>query len=380
MAEGKTYNIPAARFDWFKTQLETLGRKAKKLNGERLFLTAVGFHNEEDEKSPWHGQKIMEVFVACPEPKLNGWDFVARIDHAHEVGNIVRTTGLMTLPEMYRERGPVCDHCGHKRQRRDTFVVHKEEEGFKQVGSSCLKDFLGHGDADRIAKLAELLANIHSFVRGSFDDESAGLNDNRWIHMDQYLEYVAHHVVTFGFVSKATSYSTGRESTAESALRSYNCHNTMLLTPEVRELAANAREWAANLDETETQPLNDYLHNAWVIGNTVAIEARSTGIAASIVGVYYRNQRPKSNVPSQHVGSVGGKVEMELLIVDTRQLDTGSILHTMRDRGGNVYKWFASNIGFSKQKGQVIKVQGTVKKHETYRGECQTLLTRCKAV
>lgn len=373
MAEGKTYNIPAVRFDWFKTQLETLGRKAKKLNGERLFCTAVGFHNEEDKDSRWHGQKIMEVFVACPEPKLNGWDFVARIDHANEVGNIVRTTGLQALPEMYRDRGPVCDHCGHKRMRRDTFVVFHEEQGFKQVGSSCLKDFLGHGDADRIAKLAEMYANIHSFMRGSYDGEHV-LADHRWIGIDQYLAQVAEEVLTRGFVSKKQSYETGQLSTAERALTGYYRHDSV--SAEARDLAAKALTWAQELDEAD-EPLNDYLHNAWVIANAVAIEARSTGIAASIVGVYYRNNKP-APLPSSHVGNIGDKVTMQLEILETRLLDSGTTLNIMRDLQGNNIKWFSSNQGFAKKRGQTIKVQGTVKAHNAFRGVAETLLTRCK--
>jgi len=375
MAEGRTYNIPAVRFDWFKAKLETLGRKAKKLNGDRLFCTVVGFHNEEDTASRWHGQKIMEVFVACPEPKLEGWEFVARIDHAHEVGNIVRTTGLRNLPEIYRDRGPVCDHCGHKRQRRDTFVVFKEDEGFKQVGSSCLKDFLGHGDADRIAKLAELLANIHGFMRGSYDGD-IGLQDRRYIDLEDYLAYVAQEVLYYGFVSKKLAYETGKESTAELALRNYHSTKVKRPTQQHHDIAAAALNWAQNLDETETQPLNDYLHNAWVIANTVAIEDRSTGIAASIVGVYMRNQQPKSTVVSQHIGTVGQKLEIELKVIDARILDSGSILHTFHDVAGNVVKWFASNAQL--ERNRVYKIQATVKAHNVYKGKNETLLTRCK--
>lgn len=374
MAEGKTYNIPAVRFDWFKAKLDTLGKKAKKLNGERLFCTAVGFHMEEDKRSTWHGQKIMEVFVACPEPKLADWEFVARIDHAHDVGNIVRTTGLRDLPDQYRESGPVCDHCGHTRRRRDTFVVFHEEQGFKQVGSSCLKDFLGHGDADRIAKLAELLANIHGFMRGSYEfDDQVGLVNRATILMESYLGHVAQEVLGRGFVSKKQAYETGSESTAERAEINYLRHKPVSL--EAKDLAAKALAWAENLDETEEQPLNDYLHNAWVIANAPVIEPRSTGIAASIVGVYYRNNRPAPQ-PSVHVGAVGQKLEIDVEVLETRLLDSGSTLVTMRDPSGNTLKWFAS--GKAPSRGVKARIRATVKAHNTFKGRHETILTRCK--
>lgn len=376
MAEGKTYNIPAVRFDWFKAKLDTLGRKAKKLNGERLFCTAVGFHTDENKQSRWHGKKIMEVFVACPEPKLDGWEFVARIDHAHDVGNIVRTTGLRELPEQYRNAGPVCDHCGHKRMRRDTFVVFKEGEGFRQVGSSCLKDFLGHGDADRIAKLAELLANIHSFMRGSYEFDEQGLVNRQTIILDTYLAQVAQVVLTRGFVSKKLAYERGIESTAEIALGNY--YHRAAISMEARDLAQEALAWAENLDETEEQPLNDYLHNAWVVANAPLIEPRSTGIAASIVGVYKRNQQPTTTTVSQHIGAVNDKLEIDVEVLDTRLLNTGNTLVTMRDNAGNTLKWFAS--GKSPMRGTQARIRATVKAHNTYKGKAETILTRCKAI
>ena len=372
MAEGKVYNIPAARFDWFKAQLDTLGRKAKKLNGERLFCTAVGFHKEEDKQSKWFGQKIMEVFVACPEPKLADWEFVARIDHAHDVGNIIRTTGLRALPEQYRDAGPVCDHCGHNRRRRDTFVVYHEDKGFQQVGSSCLKDFLGHGDADRIAKLAELLSNIHAFVGGSYEWEERGLNNYKSILTSSYLEQVAQQVLDYGFVSKKQAYETNTDSTAELALRRLYQHNPV--TQGAKDLAAAALAWAENLDETEKQPLNDYLHNAWVVANAPVIEVRSTGIAASIVGVYKRNQAPKP-AASQHLGNVGDKLEIEVEVIDTRRLDSGSTLVTMHDKAGNVLKWFSSNK--VPQRGTQARIRATVKAHNNFKGKLETIVTRC---
>jgi len=375
VAEGQTYNIPAVRFDWFKTQLEKLGRKAKKLNGERLFCTAVGFHNEETKGSRWYGQKIMEVFVACPAPKLADWEFVARIDHAHDVGNIVRSTGLRALPDVYRDSGPVCDHCGHKRMRRDTFIVYHEIQGFKQVGSSCLKDFLGHGDADRIAKLAELLSNIHSFARGSYDDydnDGQGLTNRKVLVLENYLSHVAQLVLERGFVSKKVAYEQNRLSTAEAAMFIGGS-----AAPAAQELARKALEWAENLDETEEQPLNDYLHNVWVVANSPVIEVRSTGIAASIVGVYYRNNRPAPTV-SQHVGTVDQKLEIDVKVIDTRRLQTGNTLVTMHDRQGNVLKWFAT--GKYPSNGYQGRITATVKKHDEFKGQKQTLVNRCKAL
>lgn len=375
MAEGQVYNIPACRFEWFKERMESLGRKAKKLNGEKLTMMAIGFHNEEDASSRWYGQKIMEVFVACPEPKIAGWEFVARIDHANEAGNLIRSTGLRDLPAGYREAAPTCDHCGHKRKRRDTFVVYNtSEDHFVQVGSSCLKDFIGHGDVDRIAKLAELLASIRGYARGSVEEEFT-LYDRRYISTEGFLEQAAEDILRYGFVSKKKAGETGLRPTAESAFYHYNQHSNV--SQQAKDLASAALLWAQNLDESEEE-LNDYLYNCWVVANASGLEERSLGIATSIVGVYYRNQQPKPTT-SFHMGTVGEKLEVLVMIDEVRDLEA-SYMHTLRDRNGNIYKWFASKPVLRTSLGKPVRIRGTVKKHDSFRGINQTILTRVKTI
>jgi hypothetical protein len=371
VAEGQVLNIPEAGFSWFKDKMETLAKRAKKLTGERLFLTVVGFHKEEDTGSKFYGKKIMEVFVAFPEPKLAGWEFVARIDHASEAGNIVRTTGLRALPQFYRDAGPECDHCGHNRKRRDTFVVHHDEQGFKQVGTSCLKDFLGHGDAAKWAKIAELNASIGEFVRGTYD-HSEGLINRAWISTQSFMERCAVNILANGFTSKKASYETGKQSTAEDVWA--GIHGMHLITPQAAQLAQDALEWAQNL----TGDISDYEHNCYVIANSESIEPRSIGIAASIVGVYYRNQQPKGQ-GSVHMGVVGAKLEVLVMVDEVRTLEN-SFMHKLRDRQGNQYTWFASKPALRDSLGKPVRIRSTVKKHDEFKGHKSTILTRVKAV
>jgi hypothetical protein len=371
MAEGKVYNIPAAGFEWFKTKMETLAKRAKRLTGERLFLTVVGFHKEEDTSSSFHGQRIQEVFVAFPEPKLAGWEFVARIDHGHETGNIVRATGLRDLPTEYRDSDPVCDHCGHKRRRRDTFVVFNEEtNSYKQVGSSCLKDFLGHGDADKWAKMAELIASIGEFATGSRNTGFTGyVQDHRWIGTEMFLEMAAESILERGFTSKKTGWESGRKTTSEDAFARMS---TSLHIPSeaARNLAQAARDWAQGL----TGDLSDYEHNCYVVANSEGLEPRSLGIAASIVGVYYSRMAPKGQA-SGHMGVVGERLEIEVTVDEVRTLEF-SFLHKMHDGFGNSYTWFATKPLLRPHLGKSVRIKGSVKKHDEFKGNKTTLLTR----
>ena len=375
MAEGKTFDIPAAGFDWFKDQMTRLGKRAQKLTGERLFLTVVGFHFEESKDSRFFNQKIMEVFVSCPEPKLAGWEFVARIDHANEAGNIVRTTDVRDLPEQYRTSEPVCDHCGHKRRRRDTFVVFNDEHGFKQVGSSCLKDFLGHGDADKWAKLAEMMASLGELKRMAWNkgEDGSSLVDRRWIGTEMFLKICAESILERGWTSKKRASETGHKSTADDVWS--RMHDKLpLVSSAAQNLATAARDWASELEGD----LSDYEHNIKVVALSEAIEPRSIGIAASIVGSYYAKNQPKGSA-STFQGVKGQKLEIEVTVDEVRELEF-SYLHKMRDGHGNRYTWFATKPVLRSQLGKVVKIRGTVKDHNDFKGMKSTVLTRAKMV
>ena len=51
-----------------------------------------------------------------------------------------------------------------------------------------------------------------------------------------------------------------------------------------------------------------------------------------------------------------------------------SFLHTFKDADGRIFKWFGSSkVG---EKGAELVVKATVKKHDDYRGDVQTALSR----
>lgn len=82
---------------------------------------------------------------------------------------------------------------------------------------------------------------------------------------------------------------------------------------------------------------------------------------------------------SRHVGVPGERltVRLEVSFVSDRyegQFGTFCIVR-FRDDAGNVLTWFASGA-FVPARGERGTFRFTVKKHETYRGEAQTLVTR----
>ena len=84
--------------------------------------------------------------------------------------------------------------------------------------------------------------------------------------------------------------------------------------------------------------------------------------------------------PSQHIGQVGGKIELEATFKRTRWYDTPfgtTWIHTFEDAEGNCLVWKTS-ASLDVVAGDKIRIRGTVKDHDEYNGVKQTVLTRCK--
>lgn len=88
-----------------------------------------------------------------------------------------------------------------------------------------------------------------------------------------------------------------------------------------------------------------------------------------------KQERKKSGF----VAEEGERIEFEADVLFTKIIDGRwgrSQLIIFKDDNDNKFKWFSS--GDWTQKGKRIKIRGTVKDHEEYKGEKQTVLTRCK--
>lgn len=89
---------------------------------------------------------------------------------------------------------------------------------------------------------------------------------------------------------------------------------------------------------------------------------------------------------SQHVGQVGDKIDLDVVLEKSAWFEVPSFrgfgtdtmhVHTFRDQQGNALVWKTSN-GLGIEAGQQVHLKGTIKAHDEYKDEKQTVLTRCK--
>ncbi len=305
-SERSMFLIPEANYPKFEREIEKLSRRAEKLMGETI--RPVVFGREQVEISKGVSIMMIQTYLEAIVPVIDGWTFVARIDHSNDSGNLIRTVPNLgyDVPERFRTSAPDCQHCRVRRLRRDTFVICNDTTGeFQQIGSTCLKDFFGH-DPMLVAKMAELLGYATEAARGASGYE-AGLADRRWINMSDFLAATAQAVRNHGWVSVKASKETGATTTKERAF-AYLAYEDEV-TAEDRALVERSLAWAQTLIEKADR--SDYEHNVAVIANSAYIEERSVGVAASIVGVTYQNERRMAGTgKAVEVGSLTGLIAL----------------------------------------------------------------------
>ena len=83
---------------------------------------------------------------------------------------------------------------------------------------------------------------------------------------------------------------------------------------------------------------------------------------------------------SEYIGSIGERLELTLTVEKAVVLEGEhpSTLHVMRDECGNCFVWTTAAKNWAV--GSIHHLRGTVKEHRTYKGEKQTVLTRCMEV
>ena len=102
-------------------------------------------------------------------------------------------------------------------------------------------------------------------------------------------------------------------------------------------------------------------------------------LAAAAKVLDARENRQRQDAASDHVGQIKDRIEFEGVIeFETDREGYYGTTHILKFRGddGNVYTWFASGLQ-DLAKGDRVKVRGTVKKHDEFRGVKQTVLSRC---
>lgn len=397
------------RLPRLRAELERLNKIAAKLNVEPIVVTEVSRDVRHEPPAWWVGQaELGGMLGPCPKelwvdvttvtveitgdsPKLSDdWTFVGAIEHA-EAGNILHGEDPALADYLHAE--PNCDHCHVARLRNKTVVLRGEGGQLVQVGSTCLKDFLGyHGNPERVVDFIDDIGR--SISEGCF---GARLTPSH--HIINFLTAVAATVRTHGWVPKSAYKGTPTVTIVEVVLGDYypkgrDGEELRKLAAEVKIIEADVREAVAvrNWGQAIEDASDNYLLNLRTVLSAEEIVAKHYGIAASAVAakakaegkIAEREVEAGRRAASEWVGVVGERLVFEITVKFVRAFDNDygtTYLVTCSDQDGNTVKTFSSGaFGRQAKTGDRYTVKGTVKEHGEFNGSKETLLSRVAVI
>ena len=396
----KQYAIFEENMDRLEKKLKRISTKCSKF-GCAFTFNIIGEEYRDIKNNVGQVQTLRFVIVEAEGiAELNGWRFIASVEHT-EKGNIIdRADYSIEVPERFYSSKSVCEHCNTSRARKDTFIVMNETTGeFKQVGKSCLADFTGGLSAEAISQYYSWFNEI---VKGESVDFGGG-------HTPYYLTleilpYYAETIRKFGYVKAADEgYSTCRRGFDLYAVLNkgyiFSEQTRKILLKDIERVSFDADSIEAIADTeaalawlNEQTASNNYLHNLKTVVTMEYVSSKHLGILASLFASWKREiakaeeqQEKEAKTLAQrklssHIGEIGQRCSFDL---DSFELITSWItdygytyLYKMRDKTGNVLIWKSSK--WIEEPAEVKMVTGTIKAHTEFNTIQQTELTRCK--
>lgn len=314
-------------------------------------------------------------------PRFDGWTFVAKVEYLNGLP-VVTGSPYYEGPQVDRSTlSPnACDHCGIKTRRTKTVIVERDGER-KQVGTTCLKDFLGHDFS--VAWVKDPF--------GEFDGE--GYRTGPLVFGVDYTLAVAACVIRqAGFVPASADdkaptrgevallFGLGKAEAVAKARRKYGAP-----TDADKATAVEALEFGRTMNG-----VSDYAENLKAVIAEPFFPEKYLGLVVSLVGVYLRAKGEKAqrkaegeSITEALYAEPTTKVEFDKATVGRivgfeTQWGYSEIVTFVAD--GFRFKWMTSAAPQFLEEGMTVSLKGTVKGLDEYQGQVSTQLLRCKVV
>lgn len=396
----ETVAIPVYKQSYLQKKIDKINRKALKMGCDPLVLTFDNPHEYRTSYHPFTGAELLNPIVVemidatltYTIPMIEGYELIATLDlYNGENGNTVLVSAVpeKTVPEEWVNATSIkCDHCGQNRFRTHSILLQHTESGeYKEVGSTCVKDFFGL-DPKGFMFMASI--KFHQIV-GGIKDEDCCKGGRVWSYgLKTVLMVTAAVINKFGWTSKANAYNYNVPSTCDRVWENLEPYRGMPDADKVsadeadEALAEKVIEHFSNLNPNG----NEYLTNLVKIAELGHVPSKYMGFACSMIIAYEkameierkRETAKEEGKDSNFVGSLKERlkdIKVEVTFKRNIESDFGvSTLYAFKDVNGNIFKTFYSGYSFDLEVGDVLLITGTVKKHDEFRGVKQTMLNR----
>lgn len=320
-------------------------------------------------------------------PEIGEWKIVGYRSRSDR-GRILESG---EVPARMRGRDLCCEHCGYRRDRKETMVVRKSIGGdCVEVGSGCLEAFVGRGSG-YVADLVE----IGSILRGFEEAANADLSQEFLEEEVRIVLAVAfRRVCDDGFVSSSEAWAQGTTPTWRAVCDDLAaCRRPDAREEDLRVTAADFMAADDIIDRYQAMGGNGGFVSSVrkAIARGVA-GMKDVAVLTAAAGLHARDLRREAErraaaLGSEHVGRPGDRVEFVGRVRRVSQTISryGELFFvTMLDADGNVMLWKTGRLRGLRE-GMAYEMRGTVKEHGTcehgqYKGAAQTLLSRVAVV
>lgn len=395
------YLIPTENMESFEKKIARIRRKAERAKVDFSYKRLEPIQKETD--LPGITVECVPVTVKC-KIHYENWIVIAVLDH-HEAGNVIhsvegewRPSAELALPSRFRTAKSFCEHCNTMRSRNKTVVIYNTQtKQFKQVGTTCLREYTGGIDAEAIAAFEELTKSPEEFLGVSGSSKF-------FIETKDYLSAVVATMSLYGFMSKkkaaeineevrynnnikrveatctkAVHLMTNNEKPNEMSNKWHNIYKSK----DTEAFVEDAVEWIKSYNEP-----NDFMENLRVICSGSHIKVSDVGFAACLMDLYKRHlehekmrkQKEQENAMYRYYGEAGEKVALsgKLACVTSYSTQFGVMFIYKMIYNSAIFVWKTSKYLGIDDSGAEVNLVGTIKEHSEFRGVKQNMLVRCK--
>jgi hypothetical protein len=363
---GRTFRVLEDNVPALTLRIERLARRSERLGTSALVLRDTGRRD---------GQHALVMLEGEP-PTLAGWTLVAIVDHREGAPTIRVVCAAAPPLDLTRFGEARCDHCHLRRRRVETFVLwHPASGRLRQVGSGCMRDFLGGHDPERLCRQAEYVLLANRVLNAAAAPSPAIVQRAKEVSLERFVAHAAMVVRAHGWVSREQARRSAQSASGDAALDSLEVRQEAPRAADLA-LAGGALRWARELLAAKPR-LSQFERDAVAVASTgTVVTSRERGLVCALIAVYRRRR-----LRSRHLRQIGEWLDAIVLverIVEQPSARHGSVYrHDLVDVNVHRLVWWQIR-GTPLPIGQAIHLRGRVERHIHFGRAAITVLTRCR--
>lgn len=288
------------------------------------------------------------------------------------------------IPDAYKNADFSCNHCNTNRRRNKVAVIRNTEDGsIMQVGYACLSDFIGC----ELGAFGALIKGIDAiYLQVNYFGDCEHTSHNYYYNVNQFLQIAYNCIVKYGYVKQ--NYD-GKIATPERISIAYSDITNEYVDSENVDTKLIDKIKQAFYDFAKSHQ-SDFTHNVCAILEQTCVKRIYTNYMYFVPTFYVnkvrwddrraRAEQAKKELNDEYAGAVGDKITTAATVECVTGFDGQygyMYVYNFKDVHGHLLVWFTGK-DLDVNTGDKIRISGTIKKLNEYKGIKQTVLTRCK--